>query len=164
MKRSYALALSGVALFLASSASTSAQVIRTGQQCVPAVANPSMYHNCRLQIVQGTEVCRCAIAPQALRERMDRLDRQSDRNELSTGSISGRGPSNIGQTPGSVGNGGTPGRTGTGGTAAGGRGDAHSGGVVERSAEAGEEAWQGGGHGGEDSGDGRVEMWSAARV
>jgi hypothetical protein len=120
MKRSYALALSGVALFLASSASTSAQVIRTGQQCVPAVANPSMYHNCRLQIVQGTEVCRCAIAPQALRERMDRLDRQSDRNELSTGSINGRGTNGpaigVGGSSGPIENGGTVGVGGNAGT------------------------------------------------
>src|SRR5919107_5745034 len=88
MKRSYALALSGVALFLASSVSTSAQVIRTGQQCIPAVANPSMYHNCQLRIVQGQEVCTCAVRPQALRQRVDRLN---DRNDLNTGSINGRG-------------------------------------------------------------------------
>ena len=67
MKRSHALALSGVALFLASSTSSYAQAVRPGQQCMPAVANASMYGNCRIRIVRGQEFCRCAILPQALR-------------------------------------------------------------------------------------------------
>ena len=67
MKRSHALALSAMTLFLATSASVQAQMPRSGQQCQPAVANASMYGNCRLRIVQGQEVCRCAIRPQARR-------------------------------------------------------------------------------------------------
>src|SRR3712207_1756152 len=90
MKRSHALALSGAALFLAVGSPASAQSFGPGPQCIPAVANPSIYHNCRLQIVQGQELCRCAIRPQALR-RMD--DRTSERNQTDavTGSI-GRNP------------------------------------------------------------------------
>ena len=86
MKRSHALALSGAALFLAVGSPASAQILGPGPQCIPAVANPSMYGNCRLQIVQGQEVCRCAIRPQALR-RMD--DRTSERKQTDavTGSI-----------------------------------------------------------------------------
>src|ERR687898_77473 len=67
MKRSHALALSSAALLLALSIPSYAQVVRSGQQCVPAVADPSLYGNCRLHIVRGQEVCRCAVAPQALR-------------------------------------------------------------------------------------------------
>jgi hypothetical protein len=63
MKRSHALALSGAALFLGFAAPSYAQTLRPGPVCVPAVANPSMYHDCRLRIVQGQEVCTCAIAP-----------------------------------------------------------------------------------------------------
>jgi hypothetical protein len=84
MKRSHALALSGVALFLTSATSSYAQAVRPGQQCEPAVANASsMYGNCRLRIVQGAEVCRCAILPQALR----RMNQTSDRDSAVTGSI-----------------------------------------------------------------------------
>jgi hypothetical protein len=85
MKRSHALALSGLALFLASSATSHAQAIRPSQQCQPAVANASMYGNCRLHIVRGAEVCRCAILPQALR----RLSRE-DRDAVATGAIGTR--------------------------------------------------------------------------
>src|SRR5215208_4546518 len=80
MKRSHALALSAMTLFLATSASAQAQMPRSGQQCQPAVANASMYGNCRLRIVQGQEVCRCAILPQA---------RRAIRDVTTTGSISG---------------------------------------------------------------------------
>lgn len=88
MKRSHALALSSAALFLAISAPSYAQTFRAGQQCVPAVADASVYQNCRLHIVQGQEVCRCAIRPQALR----RIDRQraQDADEAVTGSIGSR--------------------------------------------------------------------------
>ncbi len=82
MKRSYALALSAATLFLATSAVSHAQVLRSGQQCQPAVANPSMYGNCHLRIVRGKEVCRCAILPQALRR-----SGPGDRFDLTTGSI-----------------------------------------------------------------------------
>lgn len=71
MKRSHALALSSAALLLALSTSSYAQVTRPGQQCVPAVADASLYRDCRLHIVHGREVCRCAVAPQVL----DRLNR-----------------------------------------------------------------------------------------
>src|SRR3954468_23330395 len=89
MLRSYALALSSAALFLALGTPSDAQSVRTGQQCTPAVADVSMYRNCRLHIVQGQETCRCAIRPQALR----RIDRpaDSDRYDAVTGSI-GNGP------------------------------------------------------------------------
>jgi hypothetical protein len=84
MKRSHALALSGAALFLALSTPSFAQSVRPGQQCVPAVVDPTMYHNCRLRIVQGQEVCRCAIRPQALRQRLQ------DEDGTVTGSIGSR--------------------------------------------------------------------------
>lgn len=96
MKRSNALALPSVALFLASSVSASSQTIRTGQQCVPAVSNPSMYHNCRLRIVRGNEVCRCAILPQAQRQ-VNRMDRQNDRDVIGTGSLGNFSPATSGQ-------------------------------------------------------------------
>jgi len=136
MKRSHALALSGAALLLAVGSPASAQILGSGPQCIPAVANPSMYHNCRLHIVQGQEVCRCAIRPQALR-RMD--DRTSERSQTDavTGSISrnptvvpgagnpvvgspggvndGRGPSRGGAVA-DRGNSGTGGTGGIGGT------------------------------------------------
>ena len=76
MKRSHALALSGIAVFLALSNSSHAQAVRPGQQCQPAVANASMYGNCRLRIVRGQEACRCAILPQALRQ-LGRSDRDA---------------------------------------------------------------------------------------
>src|SRR4028118_2076225 len=87
MNCSHALALSGAALLLALSTPSYAQVVRPGQQCIPAVADPSLYRNCRLHMVRGQEagrgaaalqlappmvrgqeVCRCAVAPQALRK------------------------------------------------------------------------------------------------
>src|SRR5215218_8332406 len=86
MMRSYALALSSAALFLALGTPSDAQSVRTGQQCVPAVADASMYRNCRLHIVQGQETCRCAIRPQALR----RTDRIGDQDDAVTGSIGNR--------------------------------------------------------------------------
>src|ERR671920_2134624 len=90
MKRSYALALSSAALFLILGTPSDAQGIRIGQQCVPAVADASMYRNCRLHIVQGQETCRCALRPQALR----RTDRIGDQNDTVTGSIGNR-PANL---------------------------------------------------------------------
>src|SRR4051812_18930856 len=74
MKRSHALALSGVALFLGSTTLSFAKPGSSVQQCVPAVANASMYGNCRLHIVKGDEVCRCAILPLALRRVSPPLD------------------------------------------------------------------------------------------
>jgi hypothetical protein len=65
-----------------------------------AVRDPSMYHNCRLRIVQGQEVCRCAILPQALRK----TNRMTDRDDMSTGSLSRNSPAiadNIGPGIGS---------------------------------------------------------------
>jgi hypothetical protein len=93
MKRSHALALSGVALFLVSSTAALAQAVRPGQQCVPAVANASMYGNWHLRIVRGQEVCRCAILPQALRNQaLNDADWMSDRASEITGSIGGFSP------------------------------------------------------------------------
>lgn len=91
MKRSCALALSAATLFLATSAASYAQAIRPGQQCQPAVANPSMYGNCRLHVVRGQEVCRCAVRPQALR----RIGPE-DRSNLNTGSLASPGASAVG--------------------------------------------------------------------
>jgi hypothetical protein len=84
MKRSHAIALSSAALFLTIASPSHAQSLKAGQQCVPAVANSSMYQNCRLRVVQGQEVCRCAIRPQALRQRLQ------DEDGTVTGSIGSR--------------------------------------------------------------------------
>lgn len=85
MKRSHALVLSGAAFFSVFSSPSFAQTIGSGMQCVPDVANASMYHNCHLRIVAGEEVCRCAIRPQALR-RTDHI-RDQDQDDIATGSI-----------------------------------------------------------------------------
>ncbi len=120
MTRSYTLASSSAAFFLAFGTSSDAQSIRTGQQCVPAVADASLYHNCRLRIVQGQETCRCAIRPQAQR-RMDR-PADSDLDDTVTGSL-GNGPAagpGIGNpasgTSGAIGSG-TPATNNIGGNA-----------------------------------------------
>ena len=78
MKHSRALALSGAALFVALATPSYAQPAMPGQQCQPAVADPSMYGNCRLRIVQGNEVCRCAILPRSLRPTARISGRDSD--------------------------------------------------------------------------------------
>ena len=96
MLRSYALALSGAALLLTLGTPSYAQTIGARQQCVPAVADASMYHNCRLRIVRGQETCRCAIRPQALR-RMDNLN-DADRGITATGSI-GSSPAGVPGSP-----------------------------------------------------------------
>ena len=113
MKPSHALALSGLAVFLMSPSDASAQVIRAGQQCVPAVTNPAIYHNCRLQIVRGNEVCRCAISPQALRQRWDQ---PNERGELTTGAIRSRSTAGSIGPAGEVGNAGASGTVGSVGT------------------------------------------------
>lgn len=122
MTRSHALALSGAALLAVLSSPSLAQSLRSGMQCVPDVPNVSMYHNCRLQIVAGGEVCRCAIRPQALR-RMDRI-RNQDQDNVVTGSINRSpnvrgGQSDVGAGGGAIGNGST-GRGSGGGLAGGG--------------------------------------------
>jgi hypothetical protein len=119
MKRSHALALSSAALLLALSAPSYAQVVRSGQQCVPAVADPSLYCNCRLHIVRGEEVCRCAILPQALR----RLNQDvTATGSLRTGILGTDQLSNGGQT----------GRNGSrGGDVANNSGDGTAGGLRE---------------------------------
>jgi hypothetical protein len=130
MSRSHALALSSAALFLAFSAPSSAQSIAPGRQCVPALADTSMYHNCRLHMVQGQAVCRCAIRPQAM-HRMDRLN-SSNQNDAVTGSIGSRPSAGPGValpgsgTLGTVNNG----RTGTVGTV-GGAGQSRGGAVAD---------------------------------
>src|SRR3712207_4567661 len=48
-----------------------AQTYQPGQQCQPAVADASRYHRCRIVIVRGNEVCRCAMGSQALRRPSD---------------------------------------------------------------------------------------------
>jgi hypothetical protein len=126
MKRSYALALSSAALFLTFGTSSDAQNIRTGQQCVPAVADASMYHNCRLRILQGQETCRCAIRPQAQRQMDQPAD--SDRYDTVMGSI-GNGPV---AAPGSA----NPAR-GTSGTVNGGTAGTGNSGTVGGSASLG---------------------------
>ena len=88
MMFSRTLALSGTALLIALSAPASAQSLRTAQQCEPAVANPSLYGNCRLRIVHGNEVCRCAILPRAIRP----TGRLSDPDAAVTGSIGAMTP------------------------------------------------------------------------
>jgi len=121
MIRSRALALSGAALLAVLSSPSSAQSLRSGMQCVPDVPNVSMYHNCRLQIVAGGEVCRCAIRPQALR-RTDRI-RNQDQDDAVTGSIN-RSPivrgSQSGADGGRGGNGSIGGGAVSGGGVAGG--------------------------------------------
>jgi len=131
MTRSHALALSGAALLALFSSPSLAQTTRSGMQCVPDVVNASMYQNCRLRIVAGQEVCRCAIRPQAL-QRSDQI-RNQDQDALATGSVdrslTGRGSqfgegtlgtgAAIGSEP--IGNGATGGAVG-GGTAGRGNG------------------------------------------
>jgi hypothetical protein len=110
MKRLHTLALSGLALLLVSSTASFAQTARPGQQCVPAVANASMYGNCRLRIVQGQEVCRCAILP---------LARRTIRDVTITGSISGSPSSPSDILADNTGRGGNGGGGSTGGSNAG---------------------------------------------
>src|SRR4051812_15297769 len=88
MMFSRTLALSGTALLIALSAPASAQSLRSAQQCEPAVANPSLYGNCRLRIVHGNEVCRCAILPRSIRP----TARVSDPDAAVTGSIGAMTP------------------------------------------------------------------------
>jgi hypothetical protein len=76
MSRSHGIALAGLAVLLVSSTAVSAQM--RGAQCVPAVANPEMYRNCRVVIVRGDETCRCEIAPRSIRG----FQRFDDRNDL----------------------------------------------------------------------------------
>lgn len=116
MTRSRALVLSGATLLAVLSSPVLAQSLRSGIQCVPDVPNVSMYHNCRLQVVAGEEVCRCAIRPQALRP-MDRI-RNQDQDNVVTGSINRApvvrgGQSGVGG--GSIGNGNTTGGSVVGG-------------------------------------------------
>jgi hypothetical protein len=107
MSRSPGLALASLAVLLVSSTSAFAQL--RGAQCTPAVANPQMYQNCRIQIVDGDEVCRCAVAPRSIRGTLRQDD--NDRNGIGTitGTTSrntaGRGPAEGIST--------TPGRSGT---------------------------------------------------
>jgi hypothetical protein len=53
MSRFHHSALTGLGLLLACSTSAYAQNPMTGAQCVPMVANPSMYGDCSLRVVQG---------------------------------------------------------------------------------------------------------------
>src|SRR4051812_26801607 len=138
MKRSHVLALSGAALLAFLSSPSIAQTISSGMQCVPDVANASMYHNCRLRVVAGQEVCRCAIRPQALR-RLDQM-RNEDQNDAVTGSInrstnfrsgqSGEGALGTGAAGGGLNGGGTASNGATGGVAGGGSAGSGSGGSV----------------------------------
>src|SRR5918994_7721490 len=57
----HSVVVAGLAAFVFSSTASDAQPSRAGRQCEPAVANPSMYRNCHLRIVQGHQICRCAI-------------------------------------------------------------------------------------------------------
>ncbi len=61
-------------------------------QCVPDVADASMYRNCRLRIVRGQEMCRCAVLPQALRRATPGIDR----DVVSTGSTGAAHPRGVG--------------------------------------------------------------------
>src|SRR5215208_6487503 len=45
----------------APSTGSSAQPARASRQCEPAVADQSIYKNCRVHIVQGHQMCRCAV-------------------------------------------------------------------------------------------------------
>src|SRR5215207_9128453 len=57
----HSVVVAGLAAFVFSSTASYAKPSRSGRQCEPAVANPSMYQNCHLRIVQGHQICRCAI-------------------------------------------------------------------------------------------------------
>src|SRR4051812_40663891 len=83
MTRSHALALSGAALFLLSAVSADAQGSRPVRQCVPDVADASIYGNCRYRFVHGTEICRCALLPQAQR----RIGAHLEGGVVTTGSV-----------------------------------------------------------------------------
>src|SRR3712207_5882282 len=132
MKRSHALSLSGAALFLALASPSYAQSLGSGQQCVPAVANPSMYRNCNLRIVQGQEVCRCAVRPQALRS-LDRLG-DRDQSDAVTGSI-GRSPVAVPGTNGALIGG--PGRSNGGTIGNGSSGPSRGGAVADNGSSGG---------------------------
>src|SRR3712207_2970275 len=70
MKRALSLAAAaGLGILLLSSTASLAQGPARGEQCEPDVADASMYENCRLRKVRGTEVCRCAIVPPSRRVR-----------------------------------------------------------------------------------------------
>jgi hypothetical protein len=79
----------GFAAALISSPSHAQMNVTPGEQCRPAVANNAMYHNCQLQIVNGLEVCRCRIAPNAVTR--NSIREQSGRDAVATGSIGGVG-------------------------------------------------------------------------
>jgi hypothetical protein len=83
MPRSLSLVSLGFAALFASSPSH-AQTATPGAQCRPAVENQSMYHNCRLRIVNGAEVCRCRITAGALNRNPNA---QPDSDNMTTGSI-----------------------------------------------------------------------------
>jgi len=84
MLRSHGPALAALAALLASTVPSSAQAPAVGAQCVPAVAKPEMYANCRIAMAPGGATCRCEVQPQALRQPAARLEaprQQSSRQE-----------------------------------------------------------------------------------
>ncbi|PVE23656.1 hypothetical protein DC522_14490 [Microvirga sp. KLBC 81] len=83
MLRSLSLVSLGFTALFASTPSH-AQTAAPGAQCRPAVENPSLYHSCRLRIVNGSEICRCRITAGALNRN---LSAQPDGDTLTTGSI-----------------------------------------------------------------------------
>src|SRR4028118_232041 len=112
MSHSHNLTFASLAVLLLASTSSQAQTARAGQQCVPAVGNPQDYGNCRLRIVAGDEICRCAITPQARRtgsiNQFDQGQRQGfgfigtpTRNGVIVGGQPSRGGAVVGGTPSS---------------------------------------------------------------
>ncbi len=142
----------GFGLVLLSSTGGMAQTTRQGPLCIPAVANPSIYQNCRLQVRSGAPVCRCDLVPMALRGAPTSFHDQSrSGGEFSGGGRGGGDFSGVGSTSssstdgsstgGSVASGGSTGGGGfsgggsvaagsTGGSLAGGGGGFSGGGSV----------------------------------
>jgi hypothetical protein len=85
MPRLLPIVLAGFTATLVSSPSHAQMNAAPGAQCRPAVANGGMYHNCRLRIVDGSEVCRCRIAPSAVTR--NSIGEQSGRDGVAAGSI-----------------------------------------------------------------------------
>ncbi len=108
MSRSYSTALAGLTFLLVSSTASVAQM--RGEQCVPAVANPEMYRNCRLVIVRGNETCRCQILPQARRSQQV----QDDNDNQTTSRGSPGSPGSIIGGPRDPGTGANPGPVASG--------------------------------------------------
>jgi hypothetical protein len=99
-RSSFSFALAGLTVFLTSSPVDAQRSYTPGAQCHPA-ANEAMYRNCRIRIVNGTEVCRCSVAPNAQTRRGPA--QQSGDDNPTTGSVGTMGAGIAGAPQGSFG-------------------------------------------------------------